>query len=91
MWILESAPDSATIRNADEMAALHILVWGIASFEVMSQHVAKHLRIKANIGLPDVPEAKRSLAFESSAATGKIHCSLLLVGSMGHLALCKLG
>ena len=26
MWILEEAPDSATIRNADEMAALHILV-----------------------------------------------------------------
>jgi len=46
MWILEEAPASATIRNADECAALHLL---------------------AKIGLPDVPEANRSSAFERIA------------------------
>ncbi|CAE7357353.1 unnamed protein product [Symbiodinium microadriaticum] len=46
MWILEEAPASVTIRNADECAALHLL---------------------AKIGLPDVPEANRSSAFERIA------------------------
>ena len=30
MWILEEAPASATIRNADECAALHLLVLALA-------------------------------------------------------------